>query len=235
MHHLPLRAALHAFLLMGIVAATGGDIALSSFTPRIDNLPSQCKSVYNSKIDGCTPSDFAGNPCSQSCLRGLAQIGDAVKKSCSSVDVGETSIIGVFQNDIGIAALCPNNRNSPSTTAESSTAAQTSTRASSTDTSTRTSTSSSSSTAPTSKSSTASSRRPTESNASTVTFATPTETTAPSPTTDASERGNTQLSNADSGGGSPFDVVATGSGSQLRHATLGMVVAVLLAAAGVQV
>ena len=242
MHHLSMWAALHALLLAGRVAATN-DIALSSFTPRIDKLPSLCQTVYDTTIQGCEPSDFnPANTCSQSCLNGLAKIGNAVKQACSRVDVGETSIIGVFQNDIGIPALCPNNRNAPSTTADTSkTAAQTSTRATSTrpSTSTQTSTSPSSSAASASPSpspSTTSTGLATDPNASTTTLATSSIAAAPSPTTTGSSQGGSgQLSNPASGGGSPFDVVAAGSGSQLRHATLGLAAAVLLAAMGARV
>jgi hypothetical protein len=245
MHHLSLWAALHALLLPTIVAATN-DIALSSFTPRIDKLPALCQTVYDTRIQGCSSSDFnSANLCSQGCLNGLAKIGDSVKSACSRVDVGETSIIGVFQNDIGIAALCPNNRNAPSTTTEApKTTAQTSTRpttrpststatstGTSTDATTQTSTSPSSSATP-SPSSTSSSDLDTDPDDST---ATSTPVAAPSPAPESTQRGGGQLSNPDSGGGSPFDVVAAGSGSRLRHATLGLAAAVLLAVGGAQV
>jgi hypothetical protein len=246
MHRLSLWAALHALLLPTIVAATN-DIALSSFTPRIDKLPALCQTVYDTRIQGCSSSDFnPANLCSQGCLNGLAKIGDSVKSACSRVDVGETSIIGVFQNDIGIPALCPNNRNAPSTTAEPpKTTAQTSTRptttrpststgtSTSTDATTQTSSSPSSSATPSSSST--SSGLATDPNASTTTLATSTTVAAPSPAPESTQRGGSQLSNPDSGGGSPFDVVASGSGSRLRHATLGLAAAMLLAVGGAQV
>jgi hypothetical protein len=242
MHRLSLWAALHALLLPTIVAATN-DIALSSFTPRIDKLPALCQTVYDTRIQGCSSSDFdPANLCSQGCLNGLAKIGDSVKSACSRVDVGETSIIGVFQNDIGIPALCPNNRNAPSTTAEPpKTTAQTSTRPTTTRPSTSTSTgattqtSKSPSSSATPSVSSTSSGLATDPNASTTTLATSTTVAAPSPAPESTQRGGSQLSNPDSGGGSPFDVVAAGSGSRLRHATLGLAAAMLLAVGGAQV
>jgi hypothetical protein len=51
----------------------------------------------------------------------------------------------------------------------------------------------------------------------------------PTDTAQATQAPNAQLSNADSGGGSPFDVVAAGASSQLK--TLDVSIAGLLAAA----
>ncbi|KAF1349348.1 hypothetical protein EJ07DRAFT_169413 [Lizonia empirigonia] len=235
MHNLSLSIAICGILFAGLAAATGGEISLSNFTPRIDNLPTQCKTVYNTKIDACVASDFTvGATCSSGCLAGLAKIAAAVKTGCAGVDVGETSIIGIFQNDLGIDALCPNNRQATTSSSPSSTARttlQTSTRTSATVTTTEV--------APTStaQSSSASSSGPTvDPNASTATSARSTSTADPTgavPSTDPSSapNGNNQLSNSDSGGGSPFDVVATGAASPLRITTAAMttlVAAVLL-------
>lgn len=224
MHNISLSAALYGILFVGLAAATGGDISLSNFTPRIDNLPTQCKTVYNTKIDACASSDFAtGATCSSDCLAGLAKIGAAVKLGCSGVDVGETSIIGVFQNDIGIDALCPNNQQatmSSSSPATTRTTLQTSTRTSAPATTTIVA-----STSTAQPASTSSSGLIIDPNASTATFATSTITAGPTgavptATNPSSASGgnnhNSQLSNSDSGGGSPFDVVSTGAGPQVR-------------------
>ncbi|KAF9692742.1 hypothetical protein EKO04_009075 [Ascochyta lentis] len=212
MRNLSLGAAMYGILFVGLVAATGGEISLSNFTPRIDNLPTQCKTVYNTKIDACVSSDFtAGATCSSGCLAGLAKIGAAVKAGCAGVDVGETSIIGVFQNNIGINALCPNNQQATASSSPSSTARttlQTSTRTSAPATSTAV-------TSTSQPSSTSSSGLNLDPNA---TFATSAATAAPTAAlpTSSTPNGNSQLSNSDSGGGSPFDVVATGAAPQLR-------------------
>ena len=213
-----------AVLFAGLAAATGGQIALSSFTPRIEDLPSKCKTVYNTPINGCVSSDFgAGATCSSGCLAGLAKIGSAVKIGCADVDVGETSMIGVFQNDIGVASLCPNNElpsssSSSSSSPTSRTTLQTSTRTSApaTTSASSTSTSISSSVSPSSSGL----------NIDTTATSTPpggeigaTPTPAPTPSKSPNTGASSQLSNSDSGGGSPFDVVATGAAPH-SHTTM---------------
>lgn len=220
MHTSSLSAAMYGILFASLAAATG-DISLSNFTPRIDNLPTQCKTVYNTKIDACVSSDFAlGATCSSACLAGLAKIGAAVKTGCAGVDVGETSIIGVFQNDLGIAALCPNNRQT--TTSSSSSSSSSAISRTTLQTSTRTSTPATTTAAPPTSSSqppSASSSgiaidTPTGTAASSIAFADPTSAV---PTESSASNGNSQLSNSDSGGGSPFDVVATGAAPQAHN------------------
>ncbi|KAJ4987656.1 hypothetical protein SVAN01_06823 [Stagonosporopsis vannaccii] len=230
MHMSSLSAAMHGFLFVGLAAATGGEISLSNFTPRIDNLPAQCKTVYNTKIDACVSSDFSvGATCSSGCLAGLAKIGAAVKTGCTGVDVGETSIIGVFQNDLGIAALCPNNRqtssSSPSPTAR--TTLQTNTRTSAPATTTAA--------PPTSTAQSSSASSSGLNLDTTATLANPSPSAAPPLATEPSSAptgngGNSQLSNSDSGGGSPFDVVAIGAAPQLQltKASLSVLLATVL-------
>ncbi|EUC51105.1 hypothetical protein COCMIDRAFT_80083 [Bipolaris oryzae ATCC 44560] len=235
---LSLRSTALALLCASTVLAQ--TVSLSAFIPRIDNLPSACNTVYYSAISGCVPGDFQpGATCSAACVRGLNQITDSVKKRCANVDVGELSLIGVFQNGLGIASLCPGvtvttiKSDSPTTSTQSS-RSSTSTRASSS-----TSPSSSSSSSETTAASSTVEARPTSSSSSTdtqteqttssisstnglvldpnATGSTPTTTVAVPPedtnAPDPSLAPGTQLSNAFSGGGSPFDVVATGSSS----------------------
>lgn len=217
MHMSSLSAVMYGFLFVGLVAATGGEISLSNFTPRIDNLPAQCKTVYNTKIDACVSSDFSvGATCSSGCLAGLGKIGAAVKTACTGVDVGETSIIGVFQNNLGIAALCPNNKQASSSSSPSSTARTT------LQTSTSTSAAPATTTAapPTSTAQVSSALSSGLNLDTTATLAIPTSA-APTLDTEPSSAptrtpGNSQLSNSDSGGGSPFDVVAIGASPQLH-------------------
>ncbi|KAH6625240.1 hypothetical protein C7974DRAFT_196713 [Boeremia exigua] len=214
MHTSSLSAAIYGVLFVGLAAATGGEISLSNFTPRIDNLPTQCKTVYNTKIDACVSSDFTlGATCSSGCLAGLAKIATAVKTGCVGVDVGETSIIGVFQNNLGVAALCPNNKQSSSSTSSSSPATTSATL----QTSTRTSAPATTTAAPST-----STVRPSSASSSglnldtTATLATSTTIAAPTSSATIGTGVNSQLSNSDSGGGSPFDVVATGAAPQLH-------------------
>jgi hypothetical protein len=228
-------------LLAQLTAAT--DISLSSFTPRIDNLPSACRAVYTTAIDGCVASDFAGGAtCSVQCLAGLVRIGVSVKTGCRDVDVGETSIIGVFQNGLGVAALCPNNKQSPSTSPSASTTKTTASSARPTSRSTLESSKQTSTLATTTAAPPSSSAQPssessglaidtTATQAASTSFKFNDPTAAPSST--AKPSGHSQLSNLDSGGGSPFDVVATGAGGSLhstRFSLVGVLAAIAVAA-----
>lgn len=94
-------------IAMGVTSAASA-ISLSNFTPRIENLPSQCQSAYTTQIEGCVAGDFAVNArCSANCVSGLVKISQLVGRQCANVDVPETSIIGVFLLGQGIPALCP--------------------------------------------------------------------------------------------------------------------------------
>ncbi|KAG9194894.1 hypothetical protein G6011_04929 [Alternaria panax] len=222
-----LRAALLALVLASASSAT--TVSLASFIPRIDDLPTSCNAVYTSAISGCAADDFkSGAICSAACVRGLSAIAESVKEKCANVDAGELSIIGVFQNGLGIQSLCPG---VTITTRSSSTAGKTSTQAALTTTSF---TNSAVETSPTPTSSSTetedgdeeatTSVQPTSSSWSTGSLvldpnATGTLTASVAPPTDtarATQAPNAQLSNADSGGGSPFDVVAVGASSPLQ-------------------
>lgn len=240
--HASLRAIAFGFAVLSTGTRAANTVSLSSFTPRINNInDSQCQAVYTKIIEGCTPNDFVPNTrCSSECVKGLFAIGEQVKSECSNVDVGETSIIGVFQNDLGIRALCPGNSlggSTPSTTSSTRTSTQTSTRATSaappastltTSTSTLTSTSRSQSQAAQS-SSTSSQVLVTDPNPTSIAGGSPTNVAPPPSSSIVGARPtqppNAQLSNADSGGGSPFDVQATSDSSQLR--VLGLMMAAL--------
>lgn len=233
-----LRTAVLAFALASTTTAT--TVSLASFIPRIDNLPSSCDTVYTTSISGCVPDDFkVGATCTAACVRGLSEIADSVKDKCKNVDAGELSIIGVFQNGLGIQSLCPG----ITITTISSEGGKTSTKESSTATSTEavltTSTDSATEATPTSSSSATGTGddEPSSSESATGgltldpnatgTLATMTIVIPPtSAPADPTEAPNAQLSNADSGGGSPFDVVANGSSPK---ETFGSAAAALLA------
>jgi hypothetical protein len=227
-------------------SASTEDVTLASFSPQIDEdkLSTSCAKVYNAAIAGCTPSDFDATKkavCTTACLRGLSAITDEVKSGCAGVDVGELSIIGVFQNGVGIGILCPRAVTSSSsrvasettevvktsTTAAATTKKESSTTAEVTSTtavssSTETDDGEESSTAQETSSSSSTGALTLDPNATgtltTTTVVAPPTNTASSLTNGAAATPapNAQLSNADSGGGSPFDVQATGSSPQLR-------------------
>ncbi|KAF2262981.1 hypothetical protein CC78DRAFT_293548 [Lojkania enalia] len=239
-----MRSSSRTVVMSGLVAigvSATNSVSLSNFTPRIENLPSECQTVYNRPIQGCTAEDFTSSDrselCSTDCVVGLVEIAKDVQQACSNVDVPETSIIGVFLLGFGVEALCPDVVITTVTPSPSTTQVQQ-------QTTTKAEARTSSEAASSSTSSTSSSEgidvdtsvptAPGTTLATTFTE-TPTETAAPSDTeqpppanTDSSsaepsQTASSQKSNADSGGGSPFDVQATGGSTTLRSLTLGAV------------
>ncbi|KAF1983963.1 hypothetical protein K402DRAFT_152979 [Aulographum hederae CBS 113979] len=83
-------------------------IALSSFSPSLTNLPGACNQAYNRNIAGCQANDFSGTSavCSQTCINGLVDINRVINSACASVDVPETSLVGLFLLGEGIQVLC---------------------------------------------------------------------------------------------------------------------------------
>ncbi|KAF2502165.1 hypothetical protein BU16DRAFT_1232 [Lophium mytilinum] len=219
-----------------LALASADSIALSSFTPRISSLPPACDKVYNAPIANCASTDFQST-CSPACIAGLVAISKAVAASCAHVDVAETSIIGVFLLGQGIPALCSNTVvttvGSSDAPAQSTSAVQTSSSSSSRSSSKAESSSAGiivdpsatpakpSSTLSTAVSSAVSSEAAASSSAAVVTSA-PAATasstasfglsssTSTSTAEAPKKSGKSQLSNSSSGGGSPFDVQATG-------------------------
>ncbi|PSN65715.1 hypothetical protein BS50DRAFT_396470 [Corynespora cassiicola Philippines] len=236
--HKALVCAIMAGLMASGLTRAEGSVSLSNFTPRIENLPSQCQAVYTTPIDGCQSKDFTGqtSSCSSPCITGLIKISKSINEQCKSVDVPETSIIGVFLLGQGIQALCPGITVTTISSA-ASTQQQTSTptppssssspEASSTPQSIQIDTTIASSTLATSATSTPSAPpAPPASSAPTPDQPAALSSSAPDP----QDTGSSQVSNADSGGGSPFDVVATGASppTQRRDALLAVVVGALL-------
>ncbi|KAL5119837.1 hypothetical protein ACEQ8H_002198 [Pleosporales sp. CAS-2024a] len=207
-----MHSSLRAIALGVALAITGSaaTVSLSSFTPRIDTIPSsQCQSAYNTIISGCGPSDFGpGATCSRACLVGLEELTAVVQSSCNNVDVGSTSIIGVFQAGQGILSLCGVDSSSaltsPTTTTSSASTAQTSTP----------STPSTPSTTLTTLTSTTTATRDAQSSRGLTIDHSPTGAVPAPPTPSAALHKPPpppQLSNQGSGGGSPFDVQTAGS------------------------
>ena len=218
-------------LLLSYFVAASAAVSLADFAPRITGpLPSRCNTVYNQQIDNCEPDDFdiSKQRCSAACVSGLVKIMQAVNGACSLDDVSETSIIGVFLLGSGIPILCRGV--SVTTIGRSSTARTSSTPAPATISRQPAVRQSSSPTQL--SSSAASSTTAEESSAVTPPPAPPTSAvpdpplgwTLPSSTAPAAARPtpNLQKSNSDSGGGSPFDVVASSASQPQRHATVFM-------------
>lgn len=235
-----LRLIMASLLITRAISATSS-VALSDFIPAIESLPQPCATVYNQVISGCVAADFDASKqrCSAACVSGLVEISQAVSRSCSLDDVSETSIIGVFLQGQGIPILCQGvsvttigASSSTTTTTSSSTKAQaTSTRDAASNTADASSSSAPSSTLVTSAA---------NPDASTLTQAVPTTPAAAQPsfiwslpadssTAAPAQTASSQKSNSDSGGGSPFDVVATGSSSQshIQHFSASILGAIL--------
>lgn len=195
-------------------------VSLNSFTPRLGNLPSACNKVYQQQINGCSPDDFIGNNhlCSTSCIQGLVSVQKSVQQNCQDADVDASSIIGVFLSGTGIQYLCPNvvlttlQSSSTSTQASSSTAKSSAQQTSTTEKSSQAATTAATATS-TATSTAASTGGISVDTSVASTFITqpPAQATAnPQSSTSATsaQTTNTQKSNSDSGGGSPFDIVA---------------------------
>lgn len=200
------------FLTLFLLATTAHAVSLASFTPRIDQLPTQCNTAYRTTISGCVGDEFsAGATCSAACIQGLEEVGKLVVQACKDVDVGETSIIGLFQIGSGVRALCPNNEDETTTTSSTmsrSTSTQLQTSKQATVTSTGASATPTESSRPPSTSSGLFVDPAVTSTLATSLLLAPTSSSEP-----ASETSKGQLSNSHSGGGSPFDIVAVGASS----------------------
>ncbi|KAF2865450.1 hypothetical protein BDV95DRAFT_253532 [Massariosphaeria phaeospora] len=246
MHNFFSQAMVAGLLAAGVTTASQL-VALSNFTPQVDNLPSQCQTVYTTKIQGCVPGDFVtkdGHQCTESCVSGLYKIAPAVIQQCRGATVPDKSIVAIFLLSLGPNALCPNN-GLPEPEASSTQVEQTSTRPPPPPASTAQEPSPSSTaeidtdpraSATTLATSSASPTSPTVAPPASTPPPQPTSATGDSPALQPppaapSETASSQKSNSGSGGGSPFDVVAAGSSSQLRPSTamsgaiLGMVLA----------
>lgn len=221
------RAIVSALTMSSVTTSTSA-ISLANFTPRVENLPSQCQAVYTTPIQGCRAEDFttAGATCSNECVSGLVKIMKSVEVACASVDVPETSIIGIFLFGRGIPALCPGIEVitiSPSKSSARPIATPTPTPTSSEDELATTTAAEATSTEEPEPTTTTESdvATSTEESTSTVTETTalttfetstpPAESSATSSAAAPTTTPNTQLSNVDSGGGSPFDVQAIGA------------------------
>jgi hypothetical protein len=230
-----IRTTTFGFALLSI-AATVSAVSLASFTPRILIPTTQCQTAYTTTIEGCTPDDFKKDArCSVACAQGMVKIADLVINSCKDAYVDQKSIVGVFLAGNGIQALCPG---VTVTTIASNTATSTKAQAqpSAPPKVTTTSATASSTTLATSASTTTSSSESTRQSQDTQPSSTssgailvdPNPTSQPPTSVQSSASSSRssaaakptvaakpQLSNTDSGGGSPFDVVA-GASSQLR-------------------
>ncbi|KAH7380444.1 hypothetical protein DE146DRAFT_296707 [Phaeosphaeria sp. MPI-PUGE-AT-0046c] len=217
-----------------LITGASAQVSLSNFTPRVDIQNSvQCRAAYTTTIKGCQASDFTSpNRCSSACVQGLQDIGEVIKRVCQGVDVGETSIIGVFQFGIGIGLLCPGVDVVTASSSARTTARTTNTQAATSRTTTSsvpppaysldkaplslTTSTLTSTLAVSSEAAQTSSQGGLQVDPNPTSIAGGATTgNAQPPATSAAAAPNVQAQNGVSGGGSPFDVVAFGASSQL--------------------
>lgn len=238
-------AARFVILLLPLFAALVRAVSLADFTPRVEDLSSQCDAVYNRQIKDCEASDLqTGENCSVACISGLLLIAQQVKSACANDDVAETSIIGVFLLGKGPEILCSNIAATTIGSGQTSTASTTSsiieqsstlelssqTTAEGTTIVAGTSTTAKATTTAASTTSTAAST--TTSAAETTSAATTaaestTETTAAATSSSETQQAASTSSGASdlaslnegSGGGSPFDFVSGAASSQATAST----------------
>lgn len=83
-------------------------VSFNDFQP-ILGFPTACLQVYKSTIPGCRVDDFrGGNPCSQECINGVQSTSRELNNACVGARVTPTTLIGLFFQGKGVAALCPN-------------------------------------------------------------------------------------------------------------------------------
>ncbi|MCJ1354728.1 MAG: hypothetical protein MMC33_004717 [Icmadophila ericetorum] len=97
-------------------------VSLSEFQ-EISGFSLSCTAVYNSPIPGCTNEDFQStSQCSASCIQGLEEITKELGNACAGTKVDTSTLIGLFFENKGVTAVCPNGQStSPSYTVGSGT------------------------------------------------------------------------------------------------------------------
>ncbi|KAF2748818.1 hypothetical protein M011DRAFT_476191 [Sporormia fimetaria CBS 119925] len=201
------------FTLLSVVTLTSAtdSVSLSSFKGKVRDLPEDCQEVYTSPIPSCKIEDFEpGAVCSTACVRSLSKLVETVSTACAGVEAPERTILRLFLDGLGLKALCPKVEVISSTSeVRTSTSRPTMTEApesSATETETEEASSTTSSSSTLLAIDTA---VPT-----TLTTAPPNlnqDSSSPPPAAQPTSSISFQKSNQDSGGGSPFDIQATGS------------------------
>ncbi|KAK5122064.1 hypothetical protein LTR85_004310 [Meristemomyces frigidus] len=109
-------------------------VSLADFPPTVSNVPSACKSVYTSQIDGCSATDFSGSGCSTTCVMALYDLTNSIKSACGNHGIEGENIIVAYLANSGPESICGNADSiiaSASSAAASTSAAQSTTTATS--------------------------------------------------------------------------------------------------------
>lgn len=222
--------------------ASAALLTLSSFEGLGSPAPVQCLYAYNSPIRGCTPHDFVSDAtCSESCIQGLQAVQFTVRSLCANVNTASSPLLKQIQAGNILGALCKADTTQKSTTSASAshtsttlktTTKQTSSRPQSTIssashlTSTKLSTTTEAATSTTTSTTAIPSTTSVEVSSSTskstteATITPTSQTTTSEPATSSSERPSkpTRPPNIQpgSGGGSPFDFVASNTATKFK-------------------
>lgn len=97
-----------AFVALIALPSLAFAVTLRDFTPRVDDLPEKCNTVYTQDITGCSDTDFTTGTCSTSCVRGLNAIAFSIEGACGSLDLEGVSVLSAFIEGKGPSSLCPN-------------------------------------------------------------------------------------------------------------------------------
>ncbi|KAL7955573.1 hypothetical protein V8C34DRAFT_307369 [Trichoderma compactum] len=236
-------------------AASGTSLSLSNFQSLTSSVSVQCLYAYNLPIRGCSLSDFTGGTtCSESCIAGLQAVQFSVQGLCTNINAAPNSLIVEVKEGHILDVLCKKDAKPRSTTltptpppTRTPPPPQTSSepkRTSSTTSTTSILISTTSSIPSTTVTTAVTSAIPTtltsviipsstsESTTEATKAATSQATNDEQPTSTSQEqpkptrRPNTQPG---SGGGSPFDFVASskGTGLKLTRASITMAIAII--------
>ncbi|KAL7790615.1 hypothetical protein V8C43DRAFT_306398 [Trichoderma afarasin] len=239
-------------------AASANSLSLSNFQSLTSSVSVQCLYAYNLPIRGCSPSDFgSGATCSEGCIAGLQAVQFSVQGFCTNINAASNSLLVEVKGGHILDALCkkdaplkstastptPPPTNTPPPPQTSSQSKETTSITSTTSTTNQPITTTTSSVPSTTVTTAVTSAIPTtltsvtipsstsESTAETTNAATSQTTNDQQPTSTSEEnpkptrRPNTQPG---SGGGSPFDFVASSKATEfgLTRACITMAIAI---------
>ncbi|KAL5084099.1 hypothetical protein Trisim1_012329 [Trichoderma cf. simile WF8] len=235
-------------------AASANSLSLSNFQSLTSSVSVQCLYAYNLPIRGCSPSDFgSGATCSEGCIAGLEAVQFSVQGFCTNINAASNSLLVEVKGGHILDALCKKDAPlksttptptppPPQTTSESKKTTSTTSVASTTSTtsqpisttssvSSTTVTTAATSAIPTTLTSVTIPSSTSESTTEATNAATSQTTNDQQPTSTSEEntkptrRPNTQPG---SGGGSPFDFVASSKATEfgLTRACITMAIAI---------
>ncbi|KAL7904246.1 hypothetical protein GGI35DRAFT_463714 [Trichoderma velutinum] len=99
-------------------AASGTFLTLSNFQTLTSSVSVQCLYAYNLPIRGCSLSDFTGGAtCSESCIAGLQAVQFSVRGLCTHINAASNSLLVEVKEGHILDVLCKSDTPPKSTTA----------------------------------------------------------------------------------------------------------------------